>query len=155
MKALLAAGLPGVVPIVARSVLGEFVRNAMQGMGNPPRRHTYEECTTFLSDVAEVLSNVVPVGLRDVLECALRAPNRPLGQLLQASAIVWSEGFRASDLTRRVTDLCDLRVCLACVENGAEVLVTRNLEHFEALRPFCAVEPPSTFLRRFDQSDEG
>lgn len=154
MKALVAGAFPGVQPIIPDSVLTEFVRNALQGMGRPLKRYSHPECIQFLSGLDEIRSNVVPVGVRDVLASALRFPNRSLGELLQAAALQWPEGFRAAALFEQVKDPCDLHVCLACVEHNADVLVTSNLDHFDALLPFCAVEPPSKFLLRFDATDE-
>lgn len=156
MKCLLLANGPFFHPVISQAVLAEFVHSAtVRGLGTGSRRriYLYEEVWDFLKALSPLLDNAVPVGLRDVLPDLQRWPYLSISQALQNLAGQWPSATRDPALiasTVAQIDVKDAHVMFAAQEHAVNILVTSNVEHFEILKPVCSVEPPSTFLRRWE-----
>ncbi|MCY0880068.1 MAG: PIN domain-containing protein [Firmicutes bacterium] len=86
MQCLLLANGPFFHPVIAQTVLAEFVHVATVrgiGSGRHRRLYTYDEVQRFLESLAPLLEQAVPVGLRDILPHILRWPYLSLSQALQ------------------------------------------------------------------------
>lgn len=150
MQVLILAASGLFVPLVSKTVLAEFVHCAVS-RGISGRTYEYEDVQRWLEALAPILDRAEPVGLRDLLPSVLRYPRQSVRRVLQGAARQWPPSIPPGALSGPVSEIDpkDLHVFLAAIELQADILVTSNVEDFEALTEICAVEPPSVFLRRF------
>jgi predicted nucleic acid-binding protein len=155
MQCLLLANGPFFDPVIAQTVLAEFVHVAtVRGIrsGRNRRIYTYDEIQRFLESVTPLLERAVPVGLRDILPHVMRWPYLPLSHAFQNLVARWPAGEAATfDPSIRVStiDLKDAHVILAAVEHRAEIIVTSNTKDFQLPAAPWRVETPREFLRRW------
>jgi hypothetical protein len=155
MQYLLLANGPFFDPVIAQSVLAEFVHVAtVRGVGSGRRRrlYTYDEAHQFLEKLAPLLERAVPVGLRDILTDGIRWPYLPISHAFQNVAASWPTEKAAlfnPSVPISTIDLKDAHVMLAALEHHADIIVTSNTKDFQISAAPWRVETPREFLRRW------
>ncbi len=155
MQCLLLANGPFFGPVIAQTVLAEFVHVATVrgvGSGRSRRIYTYDDIQRFLESLAPLLERAVPVGLRDILPHIMRWPYLPLSQALQNVAAAWPIGKAATfnpSVSVSTIDFKDAHVMLAAVEHRADLIVTSNIKDFQFPGSLWQVETPLKFLQRW------
>lgn len=154
---ILLAGNGGLFyePVVAQSVIAEFISRAIQGLGHGPslRRYTPEEVAAFIEALQPLLSpeNSARVALT-VHRISTAPPATPLDVVVKG--ILRRQIWHARRKLRGLGHLClgdvdpkDLHIYVAAVEHHADYLVTSNVSDFPPAIGECRVVRPGEFLQ--------
>lgn len=155
MRLLKLGTTPLFIPIIAQSVIAEFIHKACSdgiGKGSGKRIYSHEDISVFLDAFSLIIDPKNAVRIRQTYKYVTTFPgDTPLWVVLSKFADFWPIGENLSKkLTKPIqeTDLGDFHLILAAIESNPDVVVSSNKGDLKLIEDYCPVLTPSEFLSR-------